>query len=315
MGQRRVVIWSTKEDTTADRVQRSLARLGVSPIRVDVDEYGRQVKFQWELTESPCLISASECIPICDIGAIYYRRPHVTEVPCDVRDFGIHESWYFGRSLLHDAIAAWLNHPAAVDAAEDKLLQLKRASSAGLRVPDSILTSSPEQARRFCEGRQVVCKPGFGGVISNKASTRVIYTWRVPDLCRVQDFDSVELCPTFLQVEIKKVCDVRVTVVGDRLSAVRILSPQGILDWREHIYSGALAYDTIVVDSGVRSGILQLMASLGIEFGALDFAIDTNGSWWFLEVNPAGQWEWLEEFAGTNIAADIATWLTERSGA
>mgnify|MGYP000623536185 CR=1 FL=1 len=51
------------------------------------------------------------------------------------------------------------------------------------------------------------------------------------------------------------------------------------------------------------------MTTLGLEFGALDFVVDGDGNYLFLEVNPNGQWLWLEDFLGFPISERIAEWL------
>jgi glutathione synthase/RimK-type ligase-like ATP-grasp enzyme len=51
------------------------------------------------------------------------------------------------------------------------------------------------------------------------------------------------------------------------------------------------------------------MKRLGLEFGALDFIVTETGVWYFLEVNPSGQWLWIEDLTGLPIADSIAYWL------
>jgi hypothetical protein len=51
------------------------------------------------------------------------------------------------------------------------------------------------------------------------------------------------------------------------------------------------------------------MCSLELTFGALDFAVDAAGSWWFYEINPNGQWLWIERQTGLPIAASLAELL------
>ncbi len=48
------------------------------------------------------------------------------------------------------------------------------------------------------------------------------------------------------------------------------------------------------------------MDSLGLRFGALDLLVTEDGRWHFLEVNPNGQWAWIEQVAGLPISATIA---------
>ncbi|WP_156115420.1 MULTISPECIES: hypothetical protein [Xenorhabdus] len=55
------------------------------------------------------------------------------------------------------------------------------------------------------------------------------------------------------------------------------------------------------------------MSKLNLRYGALDFIVDENNDWWFLEVNSAGQWLWIEDLSGMDISGSIANWLTSNS--
>lgn len=74
--------------------------------------------------------------------------------------------------------------------------------------------------------------------------------------------------------------------------------------WRADYDS--LRYEATDVPEAVRRGVLALMGALGLRFGALDFLVDLQGTHHFLEVNPNGQWGWIEVATGMPIAAAIA---------
>lgn len=59
----------------------------------------------------------------------------------------------------------------------------------------------------------------------------------------------------------------------------------------------------------VSDGVNQLMTSLGLAYGTLDFIVDPEECWYFLEVNPNGQWGWIELATGLPIAHAIADLL------
>lgn len=120
--------------------------------------------------------------------------------------------------------------------------------------------------------------------------------------------DSVRLAPIQLQRRIDKVCDVRVTIVDDHLSAV-VPRQNGTapLDWR--VDHNALDWSPIDVPADVRTGLGALCAALGLRFAACDFSVDHDGRWWFLEANPAGQWAWQHPLLDqlTSAIADALT--------
>jgi len=52
----------------------------------------------------------------------------------------------------------------------------------------------------------------------------------------------------------------------------------------------------------VASGIWKLMHRYNLRFAAIDMVVSVNGDWLFLEINPNGQWAWIDQKADTNIA-------------
>jgi len=51
----------------------------------------------------------------------------------------------------------------------------------------------------------------------------------------------------------------------------------------------------------IRIFCAQMLARLDLVSGAFDFIVSRDGDWFFLEVNPTGEWAWLEEFLGLPI--------------
>jgi glutathione synthase/RimK-type ligase-like ATP-grasp enzyme len=41
--------------------------------------------------------------------------------------------------------------------------------------------------------------------------------------------------------------------------------------------------------------------------------VDENGNWYFLEVNPSGQWLWIESLTGFEISDSIVDWISKNS--
>ncbi|MDD9939094.1 MAG: hypothetical protein OXT09_36235 [Myxococcales bacterium] len=308
-----IVIWTTAADTSSDRVVSALEREGATYLRLDIDAQAADENgVEWNSQAGGALVSGGHRCKASDVSAIYYRRPYVSEVTDDARDFATHEALYFTRCVLLRATSArWMSHPSRVLEAENKLWQLSVAEASGMSVPRTLVSSDPRQALDFyllCD-RDVVCKPGFAGFVRSP-TPRAVYTWRLGEDLTQMDLESVRAAPTLLQERVEKVADIRVTHVGGEAIAVRIRSPPGTLDWRQEI-DGDLAYELAAVPSGVARGMSEVLRRLGLTYGAFDFAETPDGSWVFLEVNPVGQWEWLQVETGADIAGAIAGWLVQ----
>jgi glutathione synthase/RimK-type ligase-like ATP-grasp enzyme len=55
----------------------------------------------------------------------------------------------------------------------------------------------------------------------------------------------------------------------------------------------------------VAKGCMDLVRRLGLRFGAIDLVLEPSGDYRFLEVNPNGQWGWIQTRTGQPIAGAI----------
>lgn len=204
-----------------------------------------------------------------------------------------------------------MSHPAAVQAAESKILQLTVARSLSFSFPDTLISNDPERIRSFFETHQgaVIAKPLRMGYFDYGHEQRATYTTALTadDLT---DDGALAAAPVIYQKLIPKQCDIRITVVGDRVFGAAIDSQptaSARIDWRRADVE--LPHHVHDLPEGVQEACLQLMRRLGLVFGALDFVLTPDGEYVFLEVNASGQWLWLEDKLGFPIAREIACWL------
>jgi len=135
----------------------------------------------------------------------------------------------------------------------------------------------------------------------------VAYTMDVPPN-RYSD-SRISTTAHLFQAKIDRDHDVRLTVVGTLLFAVALHRDRddSAPDWRKNYK--IIHYSPCAVPAAVADGVRRLMDSLGLVFGALDFAVTADNQWIFLEINPNGQWFWLEQQTGVPISAALAELL------
>jgi len=128
----------------------------------------------------------------------------------------------------------------------------------------------------------------------------------------LEHVETAKLCPAIYQELIDKACDVRVTVVGEEMFVAEIDSqtdPAAMIDWR-HTTNPMLPHRRAGLPSAIEDGIRRLLQALNLQFGACDLARDHMGNYHFLEVNPNGQWLWIEDQLGYEISSAVARWLS-----
>jgi glutathione synthase/RimK-type ligase-like ATP-grasp enzyme len=190
---------------------------------------------------------------------------------------------------------------------DNKLFQLACAELHGFKTPRTLISNNPDAVRDFVRsmnGNRVVFK-----TLAPYASPtgRTTYT-TIVDEDKVEQFkDSLRLCPGVFQEFIAKQYELRVTVVESEVFAAQIDSNSALevaVDWRRS--SSDDIYKEHTLSDAFRAQLLRLHADLGLVYGAYDFIVDSDGTPVFLEVNPSGQWYWLEQRLGFPISESIA---------
>ena len=255
------------------------------------------------------------------VVGLWWRRPYRHRIASEVKGRKIRS---FCEDEARSAFRGWvyglgdrvINPLRGELAATPKPFQLHKAGEAGLRIPSTLITNDPEEARIFLEslGRPAIFKVLTG------TSWQFVETRRF-EPAYAEALESVRYAPVIFQELIDADLDIRVTVVDNSIFAVSIQAhhPGARLDWRMDLASEIRRHE---LPQAVQSAILKLMRALGLRFGALDLRLTPDGEYVFLEVNPGGQFLFCEIHAGEPITRALAEALlagpppssTERSG-
>jgi hypothetical protein len=314
IGEQHVLIISTVADIATDDVVKRLDTLGVPHRRLNTEDY----PFSRTLTFNPQghrsnIVSDGEVVPTP--SSVWYRRIRSPSKPPDmdegVYDFCLQESRAAMLGCILNLPVQWMSHPTAVWQSEFKPYQLSLASQLGLPIPRTVITNDQNAVREaFKEFKEMVIKPARSGYFTENGQPFSIFTSRVLEE-HLYDLGDAQLSPAIYQQFIRKVVDVRVTIIGERVFAAAIESqsdPEAMIDWRKTT-NPELPHRRLTLPESITDLLLQLMKSLGLSFGAIDMVRDTKGDYIFLEVNPSGQWLWIDEKLGFGISDAIADWL------
>jgi hypothetical protein len=208
----------------------------------------------------------------------------------------------------------WVSPPRSVELSMMKTWQLPAARAAGLEVPRTMVTSDPGQARAFID------RIGLGNVIC-KAFSATQDNWRETRMLGEAEYellDRVAVAPVIFQEFVPAEVDLRVTVVGERLFAAAVHSQElpYPLDFRLFLdRDPGVRMEPTELPAEVGQGLLRLLKSAGLRYGAVDLRRTPDGRHVFLEVNPSGQWRFVEDVTGQPITAAMARLLTDLDAA
>ncbi|QNE75350.1 ATP-grasp ribosomal peptide maturase [Streptomyces finlayi] len=309
---RPVLVATEADDVTADMVITELNRLDVPVVRFNPADIGADLTVSARFGTCPAPVvghvrTPSRTADLADVRAVYWRRPIWPTFPSlesDDAQFAAAQVRYgLGGALYAMEGPLWVNHPLRVAEADYKPAQLATAQRLGLTVPPTLVTNDPDDAREFISEHDRVIYKTLRWTPYQRDGVAVT-GWADPVTAEEID-ESLRVAPHLFQAVVDKVADLRVLVVGRQVFAVRIAS--GLLDWRKD-YS-ALSYSVVDLPAVVEKALLAYLDYYRLVSGSFDFAVDQAGDLWWLELNPNGQWGWLEPHTGLQMSAAFAALL------
>lgn len=307
----RVLVLTTPVDPTADMVLAHLHSDGVRFLRLDAAQFPTDVTLTSEIGQHTRWRAELNGLSLDEVKTIYYRRPgrfeFDTSIPLNTIPWCEGQARFGFWGVLESLPATWINTPSSVQRAECKPRQLSHAAAAGLTVSPTLVTNDPHAVADFAarQPHGIVTKTLYARTPRTEDGrlSGVVYTSDVPP-DRFRD-PSIATTAHLFQAKLVKKADLRVTVIGESVFATHIDNP-GELDWRRS--HGNIAYRPYELPDTVLAGVHRLMRSLGLVFGALDFVLTEQGHL-FIEINPNGQWGWIEHQTGQPISRTLAAAL------
>lgn len=192
--------------------------------------------------------------------------------------------------------AYWINPLEAAANARHKLSQLRIARGLGFAVPETLMSNDPEAVRDFVrEYGSVVYKSFKPGYWQSGEDSRSLLATLITEN-DLQHDAIARRCPGIYQSLVKRQFEVRATVFGRTIMAIRIHPSKGArtIDYREGHLVG-LVTEPFELPSNVQEMLFAFMDASGLRFGCFDLIFAGDGRYYFLEVNEAGQFLWLED--------------------
>jgi glutathione synthase/RimK-type ligase-like ATP-grasp enzyme len=303
-----ILIITHKEDFTADFVINQLNAASIPYFRLnceDLAEYPYSVGFSGGFQLS---LGNNE-----RFTAVWFRRvkkPNVTLEDAHIADYIASELLALLNNFYHLLDCKWVSHPEYIYKAENKLVNLRKAVELGFIIPETLVTNQRQAIVDFYHQHDgdVIIKPIFNNKILFDSHKQVVFTNKVrPE--HIAQLDRYFLTPSIFQRNIPKAYEIRVTVVGQHVFAASVDSQSSATtqqDWRKE----KLAFQPYVLPEVVANRCRSLVCALNLNFGAIDLIKATDGQYYFLEINPNGQWAWMEMECGLPISNALIRELT-----
>jgi len=312
-----VLIVTNDHDEHADAVIVELNRRNVPVFRFHPEDFPHACSASVEISDGRIrgeLRNADHRVAFDDICAAWYRRSRnlymgpVSRTSEKLDDYVKAQSTATVVAVCAGLQTLWVSHPFKLRRGEVKALQLAEASKAGLKIPQTLISNDPGRAATFVEGlgeAECAIKPLIAIGVTDEHGYRLPLTTTLPP---GHPLESLALAPTMLQPYVDKAFELRCVVIGERIFCAKLDSQadeQSRVDWR----GGDPAHEIFTLPLHVEEAIHRLMASFELNFASLDMIVTPDGEFVFLELNPNGQWLWLEYELGLPLVATMADLL------
>ncbi|SCE97816.1 RimK-like ATP-grasp domain [Micromonospora haikouensis] len=260
--------------------------------------------------------AARQVVDLDAVTAVWFRRPGNPVAPAHLGDpyarYVAEESRQFVGDVW-ETLAEVPTLPAprpVVLRAQQKVRQLQLAVRLGFDVPATVVGNDPAAVLDLfghTGGRLIAKQVGLTDIGNELMRFTEPVTHR--DIGHV---DGVRHCPFIAQARVPKQVELRVTVVGDRVFTAAIDSQRSNHarhDWRRQDGRNTplSPYD---LPADVAARCVALTRALGLCYGALDLIVTPDSRYVYIEINPSGQYLWVEEETGLPITAAVVDLLT-----
>lgn len=250
--------------------------------------------------------SNKEKVNVSDLDRIWWRRRSKNQISAiDIldeshKDFVNIETF---EALIGGVMNAfdgeWVNGISETETASNKLIQMKVAKECGFHLPKTIVTQNKTDLLNFIDGlnRSIIIKPMRG---TRKATLRAIKINR-NDL---KDDLDVTMCPTMYQEFIEGTRHFRVHCFGNEITTVLIETEE--VDWRS---LRNCRFSIYKLPCDVENKIFNFVKKMNLKMGIIDLKQSVDGEYFWLEINPQGQFLFWEPLMDINLTEKFCDFI------
>ena len=191
-----------------------------------------------------------------------------------------------------------------------KLKQLISAQNCGLNIPETHIVKSKNSINQLKEPSSYITKPMKEGVsINYDNESYTTFTARVKfENNELED----EFVPSLVQKEIKKDFEIRSFVLGEEIFSMAIFSQGNSkteVDFRQYDAINPNRVSRYELPEDISIKVKMLCKTLGLKTGSVDMIVDKQNKFYFLEINPFGQFGMVSKPNNYNLEYEFAKYL------
>jgi len=305
----KLIILSSKRDTSTDEVMFHLN--GINVVRINSED-----KWKLELYETERLVIASEHnrLEVFKSDYIWMRYgfhdflPEIPSIP------GLENHFFQVKAKLNKAILNFFSNREHVlgslneEYEHNKIIDLELAELVGLKIPGfSIMSSLNKNA---INNKKLINKS-----INNSYFGKLngfLVSLGLPKLISFEE-ENISFFPSLLQEFIPTKYEVRSFILGDEIYSMAIIKQESAPEEVLKRHRNSARYLPYSLPTRIKNKVLEFMKLKKLNTGSIDLLVDNQGEYFFLEVNPVGQFGWVSYHCNYQIEKKIANYLSHGS--
>ncbi len=319
---KRILVLTSKDDITVDFIIKELQERKTPYYRLNTEDIPDKISVKFDINSHVFELMdkiKNVNIDLLDFDSVYYRRPLLNEFNY-IEGSNNQELNYLKSEIAYilEGIYKvlrnkyWLNNVYRIREAENKIYQLQLAQEVGFKIPVSVISNQSEQIKEVKEAcdNDCIIKPIKSGNMKDINCPKAIFTSKLK--IEQSDVERIESFPIFIQNNIHKQFDLRITVIGNEVYTAQIHSQNhkdSEVDWRSGLQ--ILEHRNHELPDKIRMMCINLTQKMSLNYSAIDMILDEQGEYVFLEINPNGQWAWIEKRLGFPLSKKIVDMLIE----
>lgn len=313
-----LLITFSNDNQCIEMISDAIRKKGGTPVRFNTDLYPGDISLSLDDNNgrwNNILKTPEGTFNLSEFESVYYRRIRIGENISNLLEDkfvspAVNESRRTFFSMLAALDIFQLDSFLNVRRASHKQLQLQVAHSLGLLVPKTLITNDPAAVKQFkkkCPAG-MISKMQESFAIYENGVENVVFTNLMED-DDLEEMEDLKYCPMTFQEAIPKKVELRITVAGDKVWTAAIDSQKmdnAKDDWRKEGLAFLNDWVEYPLPEEIKAKLLKLMDRLGLNYGAIDIIVTPDDKYYFLEVNPVGEFFWLELKPGFPVSDALA---------
>ncbi|PHM10243.1 MvdD family ATP-grasp ribosomal peptide maturase [Nostoc sp. 'Peltigera malacea cyanobiont' DB3992] len=313
-----LIITHSQDNESIPLVIQAIEAQGKKAFRFDTDRFPTEMQLDiyYGRTKRVILSVDDQTLDLNEVSAVWYRRIAIgSKIPNSMdrqlRQASLKESRVSIEGMIASIKGFHLDPLPNIRRAENKQLQLEIAADIGLDTPRTLTTNNPIAVKQFaqeCQQGMITKMLSSFAIYDERGREKVVFTNPISSE-DLDNLDGLRFCPMTFQEKIPKALELRTIIVGKRVLTAAVDSQvldKARYDWRKQGIALLDAWESYTLPEDVEEKLLKLMAEFRLNYGALDIILTPDGRHVFLEVNPVGEFFWLERCPGLPISQAIA---------